>query len=291
MEEDPIGTPATLLLKQPASYATFTFLSVVKPVVLLTELLSLPYPPPSPSKLTQPDFLQASVLQQGRPEQSQATCQNMATTNNAMQSTFQTPELLEQILLQVDDLRTLLFSQRVSQQFLQTIQGSKRLQEELFFRVKWPAPQTADDSEIEVNPINPLLLSQKHRIGIHSVDIEVQHYRKDKLNFFGFLDIHLVFDPVDHMKELEESDWEGSWRKMLIVQPRSIKYDRWQLSHQFAVGSRWTTSAGRGGWHDAYTMDGLVRELLERVEELKACPWGDCDTNVRPADADTWEHL
>ncbi|SMQ56391.1 unnamed protein product [Zymoseptoria tritici ST99CH_3D7] len=169
--------------------------------------------------------------------------------------------------------------------------GSKRLQEELFFRVKWPAPQTADDSEIEVNPINPLLLSQKHRIGIHSVDIEVQHYRKDKLNFFGFLDIHLIFDPIDHMKELEESDWEGSWRKMLIVQPRSIKYDRWQLSHQFAVGSRWTTSAGRGGWHDAYTMDGLVRELLERVEELKAWPWGDCDTNVRPADADTWEHL
>ncbi|SMR62401.1 unnamed protein product [Zymoseptoria tritici ST99CH_1E4] len=109
----------------------------------------------------------------------------MATTNNAMQSTFQTPELLEQILLQVDDLRTLLLSQRVSQQFLQTIQGSKRLQEELFFRVKWPAPQTADDSEIEINPINPLLLSQNHRIGIHSVDIEVQHYRKNKLKRLG----------------------------------------------------------------------------------------------------------
>nr|OQO15957.1 hypothetical protein B0A51_16159 [Rachicladosporium sp. CCFEE 5018] len=66
---------------------------------------------------------------------------------------FALPEILEQILLAMDDMRTLLFSVRVNRHWKAVIANSVKLQEALFFR------QVAHASESGRKVVrNPLLL-------------------------------------------------------------------------------------------------------------------------------------
>lgn len=57
-----------------------------------------------------------------------------STMSDAAHEVFHTTELLENILLQVNDIKTLLLSQRTCKLFQGTITGSIRLQRALFFR-------------------------------------------------------------------------------------------------------------------------------------------------------------
>ena len=58
----------------------------------------------------------------------------MADTDDPVATVLNTPELLENILLRLDE-RTLLLSQRVSKTFNATINGSVKLQRKLFFQL------------------------------------------------------------------------------------------------------------------------------------------------------------
>lgn len=57
-----------------------------------------------------------------------------SSPSDAAQKLFNTTELLESILLEVDDVGTLLLSQRVDRNFKAVIGGSSRLQRALFFQ-------------------------------------------------------------------------------------------------------------------------------------------------------------
>ncbi|SMY27863.1 unnamed protein product [Zymoseptoria tritici ST99CH_1A5] len=200
---------------------------------------------------------------------SEGTPSPPAPIRSAAERLFETTEILEQILLNVNDMRTLLLSQRVSKLFVETITGSKALQETLFFRIR-PAN---GNRKVFGSPyfINKLLCAPgtRSRIGLNFARIHQKRRAEDR----WYLDIDIIFDTLARLKQLEETDWEGSWRRMLIVQPTSVSEDVWHLSYAFDETSRWTTAVGWGNWRQAVTMDELVRTLLERAERKAANPW------------------
>ncbi|KAF2162763.1 hypothetical protein M409DRAFT_58157 [Zasmidium cellare ATCC 36951] len=106
--------------------------------------------PPSPS----PSCTTNSVCRTLAPHHClQLTIAKMVTTRRqaaaaSSMQVFDTAELFEMIILEVDDVKTVLLSQRVNSVFKNTIKSSKKLQ-----RALWLLPQLETDGEVEVNPL------------------------------------------------------------------------------------------------------------------------------------------
>lgn len=140
----------------------------------------------------------------------------------AVEKVFTTPELLEAILLEVDDMRTLLFSQRVDRTFKATIESSINLQRVLWFKPMPPgSPQTQAKGHC-----NPLI--RKHR---------TQSSGMKTINSSGWC----ITRDEDYVRLCRDIDFvilprrEGSWRQMLLFQPGAFP-EYWMVAFPHGNG-------------------------------------------------------
>ncbi|USW56115.1 hypothetical protein Slin15195_G094340 [Septoria linicola] len=154
-------------------------------------------------------------------------------TYNPVRLVFNTTELLELILLELD-MKTLLLSQATNQMFNQTIMTSPRLRQKLWFDED---PKLAKTSKPEPM-LNPLLQSVVTK-GKHS-HIRFLELEYSSLDFYPALSRRLKpFEPptvcIAMAPKARIAKWTGSWRRMLVVQPYDLS-TRWDAYHY-----RWAT--------------------------------------------------
>ncbi|KJX95619.1 hypothetical protein TI39_contig4100g00022 [Zymoseptoria brevis] len=209
------------------------------------------------------------------PSKAQSPPSTSVAMSSAASNVFGTAELLELILLDVD-MRTLLLGQRVSKDFNNTITSSPSLQEKLFFRVK---RNTIVRGENPGDPeVNSLLCARDicEATGLVFLHVEVQR----TLSVRYGLSMSIGFGTLMRIKALKDEDADGSWRRMLVVQPVSRTGDFWRLSYESDLGPQWSTYVGTGKWCDAMTLEALIQTLLKRVGEGKDMPWSKVEQEI-----------
>lgn len=214
---------------------------------------------------------------------SHVTARVMAShTESAAQQVFRLPELLELILLSLPQ-RDLLLSQRVSNSFLQTTQGSVRLQRALFFAPDWNLEGRQFDPYASHNrpgrkPENNRLLLRAFpgcyptvtlvilNDGTRSSNQDLDQEENGDREHWSW-DVCISF-PADRAPETKAAVMfpEASWRRMFLSQPPCTSLHlvrRWQRSPRPAV-------VREGG----LTMGEFVNEATkERVhDEMDAVP-------------------
>ncbi|KAK4494699.1 hypothetical protein PRZ48_014055 [Zasmidium cellare] len=143
----------------------------------------------------------------------------------AVEKVFSTTELLVAILLEVDDMQTLLLSQRVSKDFHDAIGDSICLQRALWFKPMPPDPSLPEDKCLR----NPLIGKFKRRLGVD----EVAHGTARKLDKDEYWpEKNEKGGNAKFIKLYKITRRQGSWRKMLLCQP-GLSRETWLLVGKF----------------------------------------------------------
>ena len=177
---------------------------------------------------------------------------------NPVTTVFNTPELLEHILLYLDsgglpDWKTLLQVPRISRTFQSTIAGSKRLQRALFVVSGYRMSQAVGLLERWIRGMP----------GYASFALVSNYYKP--LNVIVQFDLHLSTQRLPS-SEIRRRWQKGSWSKM-VIRPED-RYGRLSLSCQFdrlngnrSNGRAWHSLRRNGAENLGVTFDRLLRLL------------------------------
>ncbi|KAK4629401.1 hypothetical protein CLAFUW4_08212 [Fulvia fulva] len=204
-----------------------------------------------------------------------------STTQSPGDKVSKTTEILESILLEVNDMQTILLSQRVSKSFNATIHGSFKLR-----RILWFEPTPSAEQDESFPKINPLLAKchTNANIQVLTTGIMAQN-RTDMLGNYNYVEVRV-------MARKDES----SWMRML---PFQIELKgKWALACPFVCDERegreqpakWTFRdekddiwlapehseeyVGKGVWITKCTMLGQVKKLMTIREMFEAADNG-----------------
>ena len=134
---------------------------------------------------------------------------------------FSTTEILEAILLEVNDMHTLLLSQLINSKFHATINGSFKLRRALWFEATPPSDQPKNFPQL-----NPLLA--KHHTNLNMTVLttgNMAQNRTDMLGYWNYLEVRVI----------AKHD-QSSWMRMLPFQTKE-KYV-WALGCPFVCEER-----------------------------------------------------
>ncbi|KAF2162409.1 hypothetical protein M409DRAFT_27034 [Zasmidium cellare ATCC 36951] len=146
----------------------------------------------------------------------------MATAKDKV---FATPELLEAILLEVDDMQTLLLSQRVDKTFKAAIDSSIHFQRALWFK---PMPSTASLPRDKVLR-NSLIGKFRRRLGIERM-VQGSFQRLHDDGSESEVDFEWKSTKIITLSVIKRR--KGSWRKMLPFQP-GLATETWLVGTPF----------------------------------------------------------
>lgn len=150
----------------------------------------------------------------GSGSQSTPAAAEAAPSTQAQRQVLQSPELLESILLQLDDLSTLLLAQGVCSHWQDMILHSPRIQEHLFFR---PSPLPPKGATAEGQDTNCIPRRRNELLAKHFPqwfpDPGVENIKALKMNDFESLPL------MDRQLADKYRRAEASWRRMLPCQP------------------------------------------------------------------------
>ena len=148
---------------------------------------------------------------------------------------FNTTELLELILLELDDMRTLLISQRVNHMFHNTIITSPSIRQHLWLDPDPGLKTSALKNEPILNPLLQSVITQGKHSHIRFLELEYS-----SLDFYPALSRRLkpCSPPtvcIAMAPKARMAPWAGSWKRMLLIQPYDLS-TRWDAYHYL-----WTT--------------------------------------------------
>lgn len=157
------------------------------------------------------------------------------TASDPVRLVLNTTELLELILLELDDMRTLLLSQRVNRMFNDTITTSPSIRQHLWIDPDPGLKTSTSRNEPILNPLLQNVITQGKHSHIRFLELDYS-----SLDFYPALSRRLKpFDPptvcIAMAPKARMALWSGSWKRMLLVQPYDLS-TRWDAYHYL-----WTT--------------------------------------------------
>ncbi|KAF7192732.1 Multidrug resistance protein 1 [Pseudocercospora fuligena] len=134
---------------------------------------------------------------------------------------FGTAELLEMILLEIDDVRTVLLSQRVNKTFKATVQGSKQLSNKLWLKANERGDTNPDDS-CEITAEGGLFCAETPHCEFNPLFNQL--ISSSRTRYFRQSMTHLGAPRITILRSILEDRRSYSWHNMLLVRSEGAEF-------------------------------------------------------------------